>query len=60
MNEGKTSAEGEKEMHGVLDGMKTTPVSPQELEKAKNQEIAAFILGRETSKKKPTRWDVTR
>ncbi len=48
MNQGKTSAEGEREIHNVLEEMKTNPVSPQELEKAKNQEISAFILGRET------------
>jgi zinc protease len=52
MNQGRTSAEGEKEMHGVLDALKTAPVSAEELEKAKNQEIAAFILGRQTSKEK--------
>jgi zinc protease len=52
MNQGRTSAEGEKDMHGVLDALKTAPVSAEELEKAKNQEIAAFILGRQTSKEK--------
>ena len=52
MNQGRTSAEGEKEIHEVLDAMKTTPVPADELEKAKNQEIAGFILGRETSKEK--------
>ncbi len=52
MNQGRTSAEGEKEIHEVLDAMKTTPVPADELEKAKNQQIAGFILGRETSKEK--------
>jgi zinc protease len=52
MNQGRTSAEGEKGIHDILDAMKTTPVPADELEKAKNQEIAAFILGRETSKEK--------
>jgi zinc protease len=52
MNQGRTSAEGEKEIHDVLEAMKTAPVSADELEKAKNQEIAAFILGRETAKEK--------
>jgi zinc protease len=52
MNQGKTSADGEKAIHGVLDAMKTTAVSANELEKAKNQEIAGFILGRETAKEK--------
>jgi zinc protease len=52
MNQGHTAADGEKEIHDVLDAMKTTPVPADELEKAKNQEIAAFILGRQTSKEK--------
>jgi zinc protease len=52
MNQGKSSADGEKEINDVLEGMKTAAVSPQELEKAKNQEIAAYILGRETAKDK--------
>jgi zinc protease len=52
MNQGKSIADGEKEIHGVLDAMKTTPIPADELEKAKNQEIAGFILGRETSKEK--------
>jgi zinc protease len=52
MNQGRTAAEGEKGIYGVLDGIKTAPVSPQELEKAKNQEIASFILGRESVKGK--------
>jgi zinc protease len=52
MNQGRTAAEGEKEIDGVLEGMKTATVSPQELEKAKNQEIASFILGREGAKGK--------
>jgi zinc protease len=52
MNQGKTAAEGEKEIHDVLEAMKTTPVSPAELDKAKNQEIAAVILGRETDQSK--------
>jgi zinc protease len=52
MNQGKSSAEGEHEINGVLEDMKTNPISPQELEKAKNQETAAFILGRETAQAK--------
>jgi zinc protease len=50
MNQGKTAAEGEKEIDSVLDAMKTAPVSSTELQKAKNQEIASDILGRETTK----------
>ncbi|HEV3218454.1 MAG TPA: pitrilysin family protein [Candidatus Acidoferrales bacterium] len=52
MNQGKTAAEGEKEIHDVLEGMKNTPVSQRELDKTKNQEIANFILGRETVQEK--------
>ena len=52
MGQGKTSDEGEKEIHGVLEAMRTTPVSAEELDKSKNQEIASFILGRETDQSK--------
>jgi len=52
MNQGHTADEGEKAVHGVLDLMKTQPVSAQELSKAKNQEISSFILGRETVQSK--------
>jgi zinc protease len=52
MNQGKTSAEGEKGIHDILEGMRTIPVSQLELDKAKNQEIANFILGRETAQAK--------
>jgi zinc protease len=48
MNQGKTAAEGEKEMHDVLEAMRNTPVTQAELDKARNQEISSFILGRET------------
>src|SRR5712692_5517345 len=52
MNEGKTPAEGEKAIEGVLERMKAQSVDAKELEKSKNQEIAAFILGRETMQHK--------
>jgi len=52
MNQGKTAAEGEKAMEAVLDLIKTQPVASKELEKAKNQEISAFILGRQTAQSK--------
>ena len=48
MNQGKTPAEGEKALDSVLDSLKTTPVDPKDLEKAKNQEIAADVLRRQT------------
>lgn len=52
MNQGHTAEEGEKAMVAVLDGLKTAPVEPKELEKGKNQEISGFILGRNTDQEK--------
>ncbi len=52
MNQGKTAAEGEKAIDAVLEQMKAQPVDAKELEKAKNQQIAAFILGRQTVQSK--------
>ncbi|MGC1935712.1 MAG: pitrilysin family protein, partial [Candidatus Acidiferrales bacterium] len=48
MNPGHTAQEGEKALDAVLAQMKSQPVPPKVLEKAENQEISAFILGRET------------
>ena len=52
MNQGHTADEGEKAMVDVLDGLKEAPVDARELEKAKNQEISGFILGRDTDEEK--------
>ncbi len=52
MNQGRTNDEGEKAVLSVLDGLKTQPVGAKELEKAKNQEISGFILGRDTDEEK--------
>jgi zinc protease len=52
MNQGHTAEEGEKSLLGVLDGLKTAPVEARELEKAKNQEIAGYVLGRDTDEEK--------
>lgn len=52
MNQGKTAEDGEKALDSVLAGIKSQPVSSQELEKAKNQEISDAILGRETDEQK--------
>jgi zinc protease len=52
MNQGKTTAEGERAIDAVLEQMKKQPVEPQELEKAKNQVLATFILGRQTVQQK--------
>jgi zinc protease len=48
MNQGHTNAEGEKEILGVLDQIKAQPLDAHDLEKAKNQQTSAFILGRES------------
>jgi zinc protease len=52
MNQGHTAEEGEKALIGVLDELKTAPVEAKELEKAKNQEISGFVLGRDTDQEK--------
>lgn len=52
MNPGKNPAEGEKAIEAQLEMMKKTPVSAEELEKAKNQMIANFILSRQTVEQK--------
>ena len=52
MNQGKTPAEGEKAIDAVLEQMKTQPVEAKEIEKAKNQQVSAFILGRQTVQRK--------
>ena len=52
MNQGHTAEEGEKAVVAVLDGLKKQPVDAKELEKAKNQEISGFILGRDTDEEK--------
>ncbi|MGH9714521.1 MAG: M16 family metallopeptidase [Candidatus Acidiferrales bacterium] len=52
MNQGHTAEEGEKAVVAVLDQLKAEPVGAKELEKAKNQEISGFILGRDTDEEK--------
>ena len=52
MNQGHTAEEGEKAIVNILDGLKEAPVDAKELEKAKNQEISGFILGRDTDEQK--------
>jgi zinc protease len=52
MNQGHTAEEGEKSLVAVLDQLKAEPVGAKELEKAKNQEISGFILGRDTDESK--------
>ncbi len=52
MNQGKGAEEGEKSIEAVLQQLKNQPVDAKELEKSKNQEISAFILGRATDQQK--------
>jgi zinc protease len=52
MAPGHTAEDGEKSVVNVLDELKTQQVGPQEIEKAKNQEIAGFILERNTDQEK--------
>jgi len=52
MNQGRTTAEGEKSLFDVLEKMKTEPLDPKELEKAKNQVISRLIMGRRTVQQK--------
>jgi zinc protease len=52
MDQGHTAQEGEKAVVNVLNQLKTQPVEPEELEKAKNQEIAAAVLGRDSDEDK--------
>ena len=52
MNPGHTAADGEKAVVSVLAGLKNSPIDEKELQKAKNQEIAGFILGRDTDEEK--------
>jgi zinc protease len=47
MNQGKTAEEGKAAIESVLAEMKEQPVSEHELEKAKNQVLAATIFARE-------------
>lgn len=52
MNQGHSADEGEKAVLAVLDGLKSQPVETREFQKAENQEIAGFILGRDTDEEK--------
>ena len=52
MNQGHTAEEGQKSVIAVLDELKTKPVEAREFDKAENQEISGFILGRNTDEEK--------
>jgi zinc protease len=50
LTQGRTPAEGEREMDAEIQRLKYEPVSAEELNKAKNQILREFILSRETVK----------
>jgi len=52
LNPGRTISAAERALEAVLERMKNQPVDSRELEKAKNQQIAAEILGRRTVQEK--------
>ena len=52
MNQGRSPADGEKAIEAELTRMKNDLVDARELEKAKNQIISNFILGRRTVQQK--------
>jgi zinc protease len=52
LNQGHTPDEGEKAVVAVLDQLQAQPASDKDLDKAKNQEISGFILGRSTDQAK--------
>jgi len=52
MNPGHSATGGEKAVVAILNGLKEKPVDANELQKAKNQEISSFILGRDTDEEK--------
>jgi zinc protease len=51
-NQGKDVKDVAKSLYDVIDGMKTSPVTADELEKAKNQRVSGLILGRQTMQQK--------
>lgn len=50
LSQGRTPAEGEREMDAVIERLKNEPVPAEELDKAKNQILRDFIVSRETVK----------
>jgi zinc protease len=52
MNQGRSAEEGQKAVVNILDGLKEKMPDAREVEKAKNQEISGFILGRDTNEEK--------
>ncbi len=52
MNPGHSPAEGEQEVGSILAELRNKPVSADEIDKAKNQILRDFILGRETDRRR--------
>jgi zinc protease len=52
MNQGHTAEEGQKAVVAVLDELKEKPAEQREFDKAENQEISGYILGRNTDEAK--------
>lgn len=49
MQPGKTTADGEKALYEEIDRLKNEPVTPEELQKAKNQIEARFYMGNQSN-----------
>ena len=52
MNQGHSADEGQKAIDAVLGKLKDQPMDAKDLEKAKNQLVSSFILGRQTDQAK--------
>jgi zinc protease len=52
LNPGKSVPQSESVLEVIQDGMRNQLVEPKELEKAKNQQISTYILGRRTDQQK--------
>ncbi|HEV8129878.1 MAG TPA: pitrilysin family protein [Acidobacteriota bacterium] len=52
VNQGKDVKQVSASLHDVLESIKKTPVSDQELTKAKNQVIAQYVIGRQSAQSK--------
>jgi zinc protease len=51
-NQGKDVKQVAASLYDVIDGMRKTPVTDEELAKAKNQIISRFVVGRQTAQEK--------
>jgi zinc protease len=51
-NQGKDVKQVAASLFDVIEGMRKTPVTPEELTKAKNQIVSRFVVGRQTAQQK--------